>query len=172
MYDALQTEFAEAQEAANTQSAFMAERNEMVERLTEMIDHLREISRQQSTTKAQMASEFRDEILQQKLQLVDTLNRISQAKIPPEQAFKEVNDKLNRKETKIRNVQAQSDDLNAKNVTLDQDVETRLREVRGLRQQNEGANDQVGRLTAKLQDARSDRKELGRIEGLFWSWKS
>jgi predicted nucleic acid-binding Zn-ribbon protein len=55
MYDTLQTEFAEAQEAANTQSAFAAERNETIERLTEMINHLREISRQQSTTNAQMA---------------------------------------------------------------------------------------------------------------------
>jgi hypothetical protein len=84
MYDALQTEFAEAQEAANTQFAFVAERNETIERLTEMIDHLREMSRQQSTTNAQMASELRDEILQQKLQIVDTLNRISQARIPAE----------------------------------------------------------------------------------------
>jgi chromosome segregation ATPase len=93
MYDTLQTEFAEAQETANTQSAFVAERNEMLERLTEMIDHLREINRQQSNMNAQMASELRDEILQQKLLLVDTLNRISQASIPVEQAFEELNDK-------------------------------------------------------------------------------
>jgi chaperonin cofactor prefoldin len=59
--------------------------------------------------------------------------------------------------------------MNAKDVTLDQDVETRSREVRGLRQQNDDANDQVSRLTAKLQDARSDGKELERIEWLFWS---
>jgi chromosome segregation ATPase len=78
---------------------------------------------------------------------------------------------LNRKETKIRDLQAQYDDVNAKDATLDQDIETRPREVRGLRQQNDGANDQVRRLTAKLQDARSGRKELDRIEGLFWSWK-
>jgi uncharacterized coiled-coil DUF342 family protein len=84
MYDALQTEFAEAQEAANTQSAFAAERNETIERLTEMIDHLREISRKQSTT---------NEIIQQKLQLVDTLNRISQARTPAEQALEELNNK-------------------------------------------------------------------------------
>jgi hypothetical protein len=71
----------------------VAERNETIERLTEMIDHLREISRQQSTTNAQMASELRDEILQQKLQLVDILNRISQARIPAEQAFEELNNK-------------------------------------------------------------------------------
>jgi hypothetical protein len=93
MYDALQTEFAEAQEAANTQSAFVAERNETIERLTEMIDHLREMSRQQSTTNAQMVSELRVEILQQTLQLVDTLNRISQVRIPGEQAFEELNNK-------------------------------------------------------------------------------
>jgi predicted nucleic acid-binding Zn-ribbon protein len=60
MYDALQTDFAEAQEAVNTQSAFVTERNETIERLTEMIDHLREMSRQQSTTNAQMTSELRD----------------------------------------------------------------------------------------------------------------
>jgi hypothetical protein len=87
MYDALQTEFAEAQEAANTQFAFVTERNETIERLTEMIDHLREISCQQSTTNALVASELRDEILQQKLKLVDTLNRISQARIRAEQAL-------------------------------------------------------------------------------------
>jgi signal transduction histidine kinase len=87
MYDALQTEFAEAQEDANTQSAFVAEPNETIERLTEMINHLCEISRQQSTTNAQMASALRKEIIQQMLQLVDTLNRISQARIPAEQAF-------------------------------------------------------------------------------------
>jgi sugar-specific transcriptional regulator TrmB len=81
-YDALQTEFAEAHEAANTQCAFVAERNETIEWLTEMIDSLREMSRKQSTTNAQMASELRDKILQQKLQFVDTLNRISQARIP------------------------------------------------------------------------------------------
>jgi hypothetical protein len=63
MYDALQTEFAELQEAANTQAAFVAERNETFERLTVMIDHLGEMTRQQSTTNAQMASELRDEIL-------------------------------------------------------------------------------------------------------------
>jgi chromosome segregation ATPase len=78
---------------------------------------------------------------------------------------------LNRKETKIRDLQAQCDDLNATDATLDQQVETRSREVRGLRQENDDANDQVRRLTAKLQDARSGGKELGRIEGLFWSWK-
>jgi outer membrane murein-binding lipoprotein Lpp len=40
--------------------------------------------------------------------------------------------------------------LNAKDATLDQEVETRSREVRGLRQQNNDANDEVRRLTAKL----------------------
>jgi phosphoglycerate-specific signal transduction histidine kinase len=93
MYDVLQAMFAEAQEAANTQSAFVAERNETIERLTEISNHLREMSRQQSTTNAQMASKLRDEILQQKLRLIDTLNRISQAKIPAEQAFEELNNK-------------------------------------------------------------------------------
>jgi uncharacterized protein YhaN len=93
MYDALQTEFAEAQETANTQSALVAERNETIDRLTEMIDHLREKSHQQSTTNAKMASELRDEILQQKLQLVDTLNRINQTSIPVEQPFEELNNK-------------------------------------------------------------------------------
>jgi chromosome segregation ATPase len=93
MYDALQTEFAEAQETANKQSAFVAERNETIDRLTGMIDHLREMSRQQSTTNAQMACELRDEILPQKLQLVDTLNRISQVRIPAKQAFEELNNK-------------------------------------------------------------------------------
>jgi hypothetical protein len=44
--------------------------------------------------------------------------------------------------------------------------------VRRLRQQNDDANDQVRRLKAKLQDARSGGNELGRIEGMFWSWKS
>jgi chromosome segregation ATPase len=172
MYDGLQEEFAEAQEAVNTQSAFVAERNEATERLTKMIDYLREISRQQSTTNAQMASELRDEILQQMLQLVDTLNRFSQASIPVEQAFDELNDNLSRKEKKGRDLQAQYDDLNAKDATLDQDVETRWRKVRRLRQQNDDANDQVRRLMAKLQDACSGGNELGRIESLFWSWKS
>jgi peptidoglycan hydrolase CwlO-like protein len=88
-----------------------------------------------------MASELRDEIRQQKLQLVDTLNRIIQARIRAEQAFEELNDNLNRKETKIRDLQAQYDDLNAKDATLDQDVETRWRKVRGLRRQNDEAND-------------------------------
>jgi chromosome segregation ATPase len=108
-----------------------------------------------------MASELRDEILQQKLQLVDTLNWIRQARIPAEQAFGELNDNLNRKETKIRDLQAKYDDMNAKDATLDQEVEMRWREVRGLRQQNDDANDQVRRLTAKLQNARSGGKELG-----------
>jgi chromosome segregation ATPase len=78
---------------------------------------------------------------------------------------------LNRKEKKIRDLQAQYDDLNAKDATLDQEVETHSREVPGLRQQNDDANDQVRRLTAKLRDARSGGKELRRIEGPFWSWK-
>jgi hypothetical protein len=46
MCDVLQTEFTEAQEAANTQSAFVAERNETIERLTAIFDHLHEMSRQ------------------------------------------------------------------------------------------------------------------------------
>jgi chromosome segregation ATPase len=171
MYDTLQTEFTEAQEAANTQSAFVAERNETIELLTEMINHLREVSRQQSTPKEQMASELRNEILQQILQLVDTLNRFSQARIPVEQAFNELNDNLSRKETKIRDLQAQYDDFKAKDATLDHEVETRSREVRGPRLQNDDANYQVRGLTAKLQDARSGGKELWRIEGLFWSRK-
>jgi outer membrane murein-binding lipoprotein Lpp len=65
------------------------------------------------------------------------------------------------RETKIRDLQAQCDDLNAKDATLDQDVETRSREGRRLRQQNDDANDQVCWLTAKLQDAGSGGKELG-----------
>jgi hypothetical protein len=43
--------------------------------------------------------------------------------------------------------------------------------VRGLRQQTDDANDEVRRLTAKLQDARIGGNELGRIEGMFWNWK-
>jgi chromosome segregation ATPase len=74
---------------------------------------------------------------------------------------------LNRKESKIRDLQAQYDDLNAKDATLDQDVETHSREVRRLRQQNDNANEQVRRLTAKLEDARSGGNELGRIKGLL-----
>jgi hypothetical protein len=57
---------------------------------------------------------------------------------------------LNRRETKIRDLQAQYDDLNAKDATLDQDVKTRwreVREVRGLRQHNDDASDQIHRLT-------------------------
>jgi hypothetical protein len=69
-------------------------------------NNLFEISRQQSTTNARLASELRDKILQQKLQLVDTLNRISQARLPVEQALEELNDNLNRKETKILDLQA------------------------------------------------------------------
>jgi hypothetical protein len=56
MYDALQTEFAEAQETANTQPAFVAEQNETIERLTEMIDHLGEMSRV-AETKGSMKAE-------------------------------------------------------------------------------------------------------------------
>jgi chromosome segregation ATPase len=164
MYDALQTEFAEAQEAANTRSAFVTERNETVERPTEIIDPLREVSRQQSTTNAQMDYGLRDEILQHKLQLVDTLNRTREARIPVEQAFEELNNNLNRKETKIRDLQAQYDDLNAKDATLDQDVGTRSREVRGLRRQNDDANDQVRRLTAKLQNAAAAAKSSGELK--------
>jgi hypothetical protein len=52
-----------------------------------------------------------------------------------------MNDNLNRKETKIRDVQAQYDGLTAKDATLDQDVEMPSREVRGLRQKNNDAND-------------------------------
>jgi hypothetical protein len=45
----------------------VAEGNETIKRLMEMIDYLRETSRKESTTNMQMASELRDEILQQKL---------------------------------------------------------------------------------------------------------
>jgi chromosome segregation ATPase len=69
-------------------------------------------------------------------------------------------------------LQAEYDDLNAKDGTLDQDIETCSREVLGLRQHSDDANGQIRRLTTKLQDACSSGKELGRIEGLFWSWKS
>jgi hypothetical protein len=78
---------------------------------------------------------------------------------------------LNRKETKIRDLQAQYDDPNAKDGTPDQDVETRSPEVQGLRQQDDDACDQVRRLTVKLQDTCSGGDELGQIEWLFCSWK-
>jgi hypothetical protein len=38
---------------------------------------------------------------------------------------------LNRKETKIRDLQAQYDDVNANDATLDQEVETRSRKCGG-----------------------------------------
>jgi chromosome segregation ATPase len=77
-----------------------------------------------------------------------------------------INNNLNGKEREIRDLQAQYDDLNAKDATLDQEIKTRSREVRGLRHQNDDANDQVRRLTAKLQDAHCGGYELPRLDGV------
>jgi hypothetical protein len=126
---------------------------------------------------AQLASELRDGILQQMLQLVDTLNWIGQARIPVEQTFEELNNKRQLEQegdedlgppgavgrSGCERCDSGSGSRGALAGSAGSDGSA------GLRQQNDDANEQVRRLTAKLQDALSGGYELGRIEGLFWS---
>ena len=166
MYEDLQTQFLEAQDAANTQAGFVQERNKTIQKLNEMIDQLRQENYQQSNVNAKKADILRGEIYKQKMELADILERLSCAKIPAEDAFRTMSDLLDKKEAQIQELSDKFGDLAKKYETLENDIANRDAEIGHLQRENDENEEQLRILKQQLADARSGRWELIKIEEL------
>ena len=166
MYSDLQLQFYEAQESANTQASFVQERNKTIQQLSEMIDDLRQQNYIQANVNLKEAEELREDIKREKLYLVDTLNHLLQAKIPAEEALRELGERLEKKNEQINDLTNQYQDLNARFEKLNNDIANRDAEIHQLNVENSEMDQQIRLLSVKLADARSGRVELAQIEQL------
>lgn len=166
MYNDLQKQFFEAQESANTQSAFIKERNQTIVRLTHMIEELRIDQQKQSNENSKAAAALRDEITNERLYLVETLNRLSQAKVPAAEAFQELGDLLEKKDKQIALFQNQYEELSKKYKSLNQELDNRDNDLQQLSNENDELSQMNRILKQQLLDAKSGRQELAKIEEL------
>ncbi|KAK8885552.1 hypothetical protein M9Y10_041002 [Tritrichomonas musculus] len=166
MYSDLQLQFYEAQESANTQASFVQERNKTIQQLSQMIDELRQQNYVQANVNLKEAQQLREEINREKMYLIDTLNQLSQAKIPAEEALRDLGERLEKKNEQINNLTNQYKDLNDKFEKLNDDIANRDAEIHQLNVENSEMDQQIRLLSVKLADARSGRVELAQIEQL------
>ncbi|OHT16148.1 hypothetical protein TRFO_13482 [Tritrichomonas foetus] len=166
MFSDLQKQLYEAQESANTQASIVQERNKMIQQLSQMIDELRQQNYIQSNMNLKEAEELREDIKKQKLHLVDTLNHLLQAKIPAEEAFRELGEMLDKKSNQIDELKNNFEKLSTKYEQLNHDLENKDEEIRQLNRENFEMDQDIKVLKIQLADARSERRELAQIEQL------
>lgn len=166
MYEDLQAQFLEAQDAANTQAGFVQERNNTIQKLNDVIDKLRQDNYQQSSLSAKNAEILLEEVYKQKLDLAEILNKLTHTKIPAEDAFRQMGEMLDRKEAQIKELSNKFGELTAKYETLENDIANRDAEIGHLQRENDENERQIVILKQQLADARSGRWEIARIEEL------
>ena len=166
IYSDLQQQFYQAQESANTQASFIQERNNTIQQLTQLIDELRQQNYIQTKNNLQEAEELRENILKEKQHLVDTLNHMLEAKIPAEEAFREMGEVLEKKNQQVEDLKNKFEDLSKKYAKLNDDIENRDEEIRQLDRENRELGEDIKILKLQLADARSGRCFIAKIDQL------
>lgn len=166
MYEEMQGQFQEAQASADTQAGFVQERNVVIQRLNEMITELRQRNYQQSAMATKAATKLGDEVYQHKMYLIETLNKISNEKIPAEEKFAELENLMNEKNAKIKGLEDEFNELKVKYETLGKAMDERDSENERLQRINEENVKQITCLHIQLDVSRSGRHEQAEIEEL------
>lgn len=166
MYNQLQEQFRLAQEAADANGSLVAERDEVISQYAELISQLKNKILEISKRSSQDAENLRGGLTNERLHFIETLNRLSQAKAPAEEAFREMEELLEKKSCEISRLQKNYDELssnfnaiNEANKNTSDTLQRLLREKADLEQDNQYLKNQ-------LADAKSGRQELAQIEAL------
>ena len=166
MYNQLQDEFREAQEAANAAANLLNERDGIIEHYSQLIAKLKNDLLTQARSNAQEAGNLRDGLTNERLHFIDTLNRLSQAKAPAEEAFREMEGLLDRRGKEYADLLKNFEDLSAKFAAVNEASENREAEFQRLLREKAALEQENIRLRQQLVEARSGRKELAEIEQL------
>ena len=166
MYNQLQDEFKQAQEAANSAANLLNERDGIIEHYSQLIAKLKNDLLAQALSNAQEASNLRDGLTNERLHFIDTLNRLSQAKAPAEEAFREMEELLDRKGKEYADLLKNFNDLSAKFAAVNEAGQNREAEFQRLLREKAALEQDNLQLRQELISARSGRKELAEIEKL------
>jgi hypothetical protein len=166
MYNKLQEQYDQAQDAAVSAANLLSERDGIIEEYSRLIGILKNDQLAQSKLSGEEAATLRDRLTNERLHFIETLNRLSQAKTPAEEAFREMEELLERKaqeyltlQEKFNGLAAQFEDGNTKTAQLTLDLQRLLREKADLEHENQ-------ELRRQFIEAKRGRKELQEIENL------
>lgn len=166
MYNDLQDQYNMAQEAANSAAELLNERDGIIEQYSQLIAKLQNEKLAQSKNNAQEAANLRDGLTNERRHFIETLNRLSQAKAPAEEAFKEMEELLDRKGKEYADLMGKFDDLTSKFAVLNESNENREADLqKAMREKCELEHDNR-QLKQQLADAKSGRRELAEIDRL------
>lgn len=166
MYTLLQEQYDKAQDAADCAANLLSERDGIIEEYLHLIITLKENRLAESKRNAEEAALLKDQLTMEGLQFRETLNRLSQGKIPAEEPLQRFEALLREKAQAYADLEARFEALaqryeegNAKAGQLAADLEQLLREKANLQQENQD-------LRRQLHEAKMGRKELREIEML------
>lgn len=160
MYNDLQEQFREAQDAANAAADLLNGRDGMIEQYRMLIEKLKNDNLEQSKLSGQGIEKLRDDLKNEQLHFIETLNRLSQLKVPAEEAFRKYEADLERKEKEFADLRQKFKDLTANFEALSEENQNReayiqrlLREKALLEQDNSQLNNQLAEIKSGYQQS-------------------
>ena len=166
VYNQLQQQFLEAQDAADSAAALLNERDGIIEQYSKLIAKLKSDQIAMSKLASEEAGKLQDGLTNERMHFINTLNRLSQAKGPAEEALIEMEGLLNRKAKDYSDLQKKLEELTAKFAALSDENAEREKDVQRLMREKAQLENDNRILKAQLADARSGRQELQQIEDL------
>lgn len=166
MYEQLKQQFEKAQETSNALAQSVDEKDETIAKLSEFIDELRFRQLKLSKENGKEAAFMRDDLERQHMHFIETLNKLSTAKAPAEEAFWKMSELLERKNKEINELKDQYDQLTNNLDLLNQDSKKKDDEISNLKQENNNLKSENDKLKKLYYDAKTGREELNEIENL------
>ncbi|OHT05432.1 hypothetical protein TRFO_26852 [Tritrichomonas foetus] len=166
MYNQLQLQFQEAQDAANSAANLLNERDGVIEQYSQLIAKLKNDLIAQSKVTSQEAEKLRDGLTNERLHFIATLNRLSQAKAPAEEAFREMEALLERKGKEYNDLQHRLEELTINFEALTEENNNREADLQRLLREKSLLEQDNILLKTQLAEAKSGRQEIEKIEAL------
>lgn len=166
LYEDLRNQFLQAQDTCNSQAELIKDRDSAIIALQQIINQLRVEQMKQSTNNRNVEADLHNKLYQKELEFKEQLSKMSNAKAPAEEKFRQLGELLDKKESTIQQMQNDFKKMNEQLEVLDQQYKNQTNQINQL--QNDKANlEQENRnLVRQLIDAKSGREELQKIEEL------
>ena len=160
LYKDLQEQFREAQDAANAAAELLNGRDGMIEQYRLLIEKLKNDNLEQSKLSGKDIEKLREDLKNEQLHFIETLNRLSQLKVPAEEAFRKYEADLERKEKEFAELRQKYKDLIANFEALSEEngnreayIQRLLREKALLEQDNSQLNNQLEEIKSGYQQS-------------------
>ncbi|KAK8894480.1 hypothetical protein M9Y10_022914 [Tritrichomonas musculus] len=132
MYNQLQDEYRKAKDAAHSAADFLGGRDEMIDRLREIIQNLKNANLEQRKLSGQEIEDLSNGLIQERMRFIEALNKLSQVKVPAEEAFRKNEADLERKEKEFAELRQRFKELTDNFKKLSEENENRLAQIQRL----------------------------------------